>query len=53
MPRTTGSKNKPKTMTADFASQIVEKQSERKALSTEIASITATVRKCPRRPCCW
>ena len=30
-------------MTADFAFQIVEKQSERKALSTEIASITANV----------
>ncbi len=43
MPRTKGSKNKPKTVTADFAFQIVEKQSERKALSTEIASITANV----------
>ena len=43
MPRTKGSKNKPNTVTADFAFQIVEKQSERKALSTEIASITANV----------
>ena len=43
MPRTKGSKNKPKTVTADFAFQIVEKQSGRKALSTEIASITANV----------
>ena len=43
MPRTKGSKNKPKTVTADFAFQIVEKRSERKALSTEIASITANV----------
>lgn len=43
MPRTKGSKNKPKTVIADFTFQIVEKQSERKALSTEIASITANV----------
>ena len=27
MPRTKGSKNKPKTVTADFATQIAEKQS--------------------------
>ncbi len=43
MPRTKGSKNKPKTVTVDFASQIVEKQSEREALSAEIASITANM----------
>ena len=43
MPRTKGSKNKPKTVTADFASQIAEKQSAREALSAEIASITANV----------
>ena len=43
MPRTKGSKNKPKTATADFASQIVEKQSAREALSAEIASITANI----------
>lgn len=43
MPRTKGSKNKPKTVTADFATQIAEKQSAREELSTEIASITANV----------
>lgn len=43
MPRTKGSKNKPKTVTADFASQIAEKQSAREALSAEIASITANL----------
>ena len=43
MPRTKGSKNKPKTVTADFASKIAEKQSAREALSAEIASITANV----------
>jgi len=31
MPRTKGSKNKPKTVTADFATQIAEKQSQRKS----------------------
>ena len=43
MPRTKGSKNKPKTVTADFASQIAEKRSAREALSAEIASITANI----------
>lgn len=43
MPRTKGSKNKPKTVTADFASQIAEKQSAGEALSAEIASITANI----------
>lgn len=43
MPRTKGSKNKPKTMTADFASQIAEKQAAKDALSAEIASITANI----------
>ena len=43
MPRTKGSKNKPKTVTADFATQIAEKQSAKKALSVEIASITANI----------
>ena len=43
MPRTKGSKNKPKTVTADFASQIAEKQSAREALSAEITSITANI----------
>ena len=43
MPRTKGSKNKSKTVTADFATQIAEKQSAREALSAEIASITANI----------
>ena len=43
MPRTKGSKNNPKTVTADFATQIAEKQSERKVLSAEIATITANL----------
>ena len=43
MPRTKGSKNKLKTVTADFATQIAEKQSAREELSAEIASITANV----------
>ena len=43
MPRTKGSKNKPKTVTADFATQIVEKQSAKEALTAEIASITANI----------
>ena len=43
MPRTKGSKNKPKMVTADFATQLTEKQSAREALAAEIASITATI----------
>ena len=43
MPRTKGSKNKPKTVTIDFATQIAEKQSAKEALSAEIASITANI----------
>ena len=43
MPRTKGSKNKPKTVTADFATQLAEKQSSREALAAEIASITANI----------
>ena len=43
MPRTKGSKNKPKTVTADFATQIAEKQSAKEALTVEIASITANI----------
>ncbi len=39
MPRTKGSKNKPKTVTADFATQIAEKQSAKEALTAEIASM--------------
>ena len=43
MPRTKGSKNKPKMVTADFATQIVEKQSAKEVLSAEIASIAANI----------
>ena len=43
MPRTKGSKNKPKTVTGDFATQLAEKQSAKEALSAEIASITANI----------
>lgn len=43
MPRTKGSKNKPKTVTADYAAQITEKQSAKEALSAEIASITVDI----------
>ena len=43
MPRTKGSKNKPKTATADYATQIAERQAARKAISAEIASITANI----------
>ena len=43
MTRTKGSKNKPKTVTADFATQIAEKQSAKEALTAEIASITANI----------
>ena len=43
MPRTKGSKNRPKTVTADFATQFAEKQSTREALAVEIASITANI----------
>ena len=39
MPRTKGSKNKPKTVTADFATQLAEKQSAKEALTAEIASM--------------
>ena len=43
MPRTKGSKNKTKTVTADYATQIAEKQSAKEALTAEIASITANI----------
>ena len=43
MSRTKGSKNKPKTVTADFATQLAEKQSAREALAVEIASIIANI----------
>ncbi len=46
MPRTKGSKNRPKNTTSsvsktDFASQIAEKQETSASLNTEIASITS------------
>ena len=43
MPRTKGSKNKPKTVTVDFAMQIAEKQSAKEVLTAEITSITANI----------
>ena len=44
MPRTKGSKNRPKTnITKDYASQIVEKQESITSLTAEIASITANI----------
>ena len=39
MPRTKGSKNRPKTTHTDYASQIAEKQETIASLNTEIASI--------------
>ena len=42
MPRTKGSKNRPKTNN-DYASQIAEKQETIASLNTEIASITANI----------
>ena len=42
MPRTKGSKNRPKTnITKDYATQIAEKQETIASLNAEIASITA------------
>ena len=43
MPRTKGSKNKPKVVTIDFSSQIAEKQETIASLNTEITSITANI----------
>ena len=43
MPRTKGSKNRPKTNNTDYASQIAEKQESIASLNTEIASITANI----------
>ena len=44
MPRTKGSKNRPKiNITKDYASQIAEKQETIASLNTEIASITANI----------
>ena len=44
MPRTKGSKNRPKTnITKDYASQIAEKQENIASLNTEIASIQKAI----------
>ena len=44
MPRTKGSKNRPKSNTTkDYAAQIAEKQEAIASLNTEIASITANI----------
>ena len=44
MPRTKGSKNRPKTdITKDYTSQIAEKQETVVSLNTEIASIIANI----------
>ena len=44
MPRTKGSKNRPKTNTTnDYASQIAEKQEYIVSVTAEIASITANI----------
>ena len=44
MPRTKGSKNRPKTNTTkDYASQIAEKQGSIVSLTAEIASITTNI----------
>ena len=43
MPRTKGSKNRPKTTHTDYASQIAEKQESITSLTAEIASIAANI----------
>ena len=44
MPRTKGSKNRPKTnITKDYAAQIAEKQETIASLNTEIASIQKAI----------
>ena len=43
MPRTKGSKNRPKTTHTDYASQIAEKQEFITSLTAEISSITANI----------
>ena len=43
MTRTKGSKNKPKTMIVDYASQIADKQGTIASLNTEIVSIAAKI----------
>ena len=48
MPRTKGSKNKPKTVIADFATQIAEKQSAKEEL-TMIPGARPPVLNCKRK----
>ena len=43
MPRTKGSKNRPKTTHTDYASQIAEKQEFIASLTSEITTITANI----------
>ena len=43
MPRTKGSKNKPKTVSVDFVTQIAEMKSAKESLSAEISSITSKI----------
>ena len=43
MPRTKGSKNRPKTIHTDYASQIAEKQEAIVSLNIEIASIQKSI----------
>ena len=43
MPRTKGSKNRPKTTHTDYASQIAEKQESITSLTAEIASIQKAI----------
>ena len=43
MPRTKGSKNRPKTTHTDYISQIAEKQETVASLNTEIASIQKAI----------
>ena len=43
MPRTKGSKNRPKTTHTDYASQIAEKQESITSLTAEISSITTNI----------
>lgn len=42
MPRTKGSKNKPKTMTADFATQLAEKQSNTLGSDPNVVNLAST-----------
>lgn len=43
MPRTKGSKNRPKTTHTDYASQIAEKQESITSLTAEITSIQKAI----------